>query len=105
MAQTPQKPQPQVQDPDNVPETLCDGHFNLLFSGRLATLTFTHLRPEVAQMFGGTVNQTAIVRARIVLTVQNLLALRDFLHNKVQVSETSQGPAPAPATGGSPTKH
>jgi hypothetical protein len=107
MAQTPQQPQqaqhPPVSDPDSVPETLCDGQFNLSFSGPLATLTFTHVRPDATQMFANAAHvPTAIVRARIVLTVQNLLALRDFLHTNVQVSEASG--SPAPATGGA-TRH
>jgi hypothetical protein len=29
-------------DPDNVPEILCDGMFNVSVAGNLATLTFTH---------------------------------------------------------------
>jgi hypothetical protein len=107
MAQNPQSPQqvqvPRIADPDSVPETLCDGQFNLVIFGQLATLTFTHVRPDATQMFAdGTMNITAIVRARIVLTAQNLIALREFLNTQVQPLDASQ--SPAPATGGA-TRH
>lgn len=104
MAQVPQQqiPRPLVSDPDNVPETVCDGQFNLSVSGQLATLTFTHVRPNATQLFQGAVNPGAIVRARIVLTVQNLVALRDLLSANVQTVVSDK--TPAPATGGT-TKH
>jgi len=89
-------------DPDNVPETLCDGQFNISVIGQLATLTFTHWRPNAPQLFQGTIVPSAVVRARIVLTVQNLIALREFLNGIIQTVET--GTTPAPATGGA-TKH
>jgi hypothetical protein len=34
-----QPEQPEVIDPDNVPEILCDGQFNVSVVGDLATLT------------------------------------------------------------------
>jgi hypothetical protein len=96
-------PPPPVIDPDNVPETLCDGLFNLSFSGQLAILTFTHLRPDAMQMFAKTtIVPSAIVRARIAMHLQNLVALRDFLNTHVQTTAT--GVRPTPATGGA-TKH
>lgn len=95
---------PPVIDPDNVPETLCDGQFNLSFSGQSATLTFTHWRPDATQMFrSGNVDLSAIVRARIVFSLANLVALRDFLGANVKTTEIPTEP-PAPATGGA-TKH
>jgi hypothetical protein len=103
MVDQPQQIPPAI-DPDSVQETLCDGNFNLSFSGQLATLTFTHWRPDVTQMFAGTVDLSAIVRARIVLTMPNLLALRDFLVHNLQVQVGSIPEPPAPATGGA-TKH
>jgi hypothetical protein len=94
---------PTVTDPDNISETLCDGQFNLYFSGQLAILTFTHVRPDATQMFAsGAFIPSAIVRARIAFNVQNLVALRDFLNTHVQTTPTDV--APAPATGGA-TKH
>jgi hypothetical protein len=53
---TDQPQQPEVVDPDNVPETLCEGSFNISFTGPLAVITFTHLRPEAGPLFTGTVN-------------------------------------------------
>jgi hypothetical protein len=95
-----QPEQPPVIDPDNVPEIVCDGRFNISVTGSLATLTFTHVRPDpTALLRDGTVNPNSVVRARIVLTIQNLAALRDLLDRVIQRPEV-----PAPPSGGS-TKH
>ena len=54
MAQQPQQVQvqnPPVSGPDHVPETLCDGQFNLSGNPHFPTLTFTHHRPDATQMF------------------------------------------------------
>jgi hypothetical protein len=87
-------------DPDNVPETLCDGQFNISVLGQLATMTFTHVRPDAENMFGtGVMNTKSVVRARIVLTLRNLEALRDLLNRIIQTPNV-----PAPPAGGA-TKH
>lgn len=78
MADEVQQQQPPEIDPDNVPETVCDGPLNISVRGPLATLTFTHVRP-VAMPKDGTIELKSIVRARIVLTGNNLVALRDLL--------------------------
>ena len=92
-----------VVDPDSVPETLCDGPFNIYVLGPLATITFTHIRPDVSQVFAkATFVPNAVVRARIVLNLQNLAALKDTLNAFIQTASTSE--TPAPATGGA-TKH
>jgi hypothetical protein len=95
-----QPEQPEVIDPDNVPEILCDGQFNVSVVGDLATLTFTHVRPESAALFrGARIEMKSIVRARIVVTTTNLAALRDLLNRVIQAPDT-----PAPPAGG-PTRH
>lgn len=67
-------------DPDNVPETLCLGKFNIQLGGPYATLLFTHPRPRVAPMVDeGKLVIESVVRARIVTSVDNLVALRDLL--------------------------
>jgi hypothetical protein len=92
--------QPTVIDPDNVPEMLCDGQFNVAVTGQYATLTFTHARPDVAVMFrDGLIDPKSIVRARIVTSMNNLVALRDLLNRIIQDPGT---PVP-PAAGG--TQH
>jgi hypothetical protein len=56
-------------DPDNVPETLCDGRFYLTWSGRLGTLTFSCVRPKADVLFDqGKVNNVGIVALRDMLT-------------------------------------
>jgi hypothetical protein len=95
-----QSQHPPVEDPDNVPETICDGQFNVSTIGGLATLTFTHVRPDPSAMFrDARLNMKSIVRARIVITLANLAALRDLLNQVIQAPDT-----PAPPAGG-PTRH
>ena len=96
----------QMIDPDNVPETLCEGMFNVSFAGPLAVITFTHMRPDPGQLFAGTVNPKLIVRSRIVTSVPNLISLRDLLSRIIETVNVppDAAPAPAPATGG-PTRH
>jgi hypothetical protein len=91
---------PSVADPDNVPEILCDGQFNIGVFGQLAVLTFTHVRPDAQAMFrDGSIVPQSVVRARIVITLPNLQALRDLLNTVIQSPET-----PAPPAGGT-TRH
>ena|SRR6516225_10746953 len=95
-----QPEQPTVTDPDNTPEILCDGQVNVSVAGNLATLTFTHVRPDATKMFkDGTIDPRAVVRARIVISVPNLVAFRDLLNRVIQDPNT-----PAPPAGGS-TRH
>lgn len=101
MTDKPKLPPP-VSDPDNVPEILCDGRFYLHPHGNLATITFTHSRPSPEKLFAnGTLEPTDIVRARITLTIPNLIALRALLNEIIK-----EGPTPMPAGGGTPpTQH
>ena len=76
---------PPLRDPDNVPEILCDGPFNLSVMGNLVTLTFTQVRPKIDELFkGATVANESIVRARIVLTSNTISALRDLLNTSLK---------------------
>jgi hypothetical protein len=87
---------PPVTDPDNIPEVFCDGQMNVAIRGNLATITFTHVRPDPTPMFkDGTVRATA----RVVITVPNLIALRDLLDRVITAPQQ-----PAPPAGG-PTVH
>jgi hypothetical protein len=87
---------PPVADPDNRPEVFCDGQMNVAIRGNLATITFTHVRPDPTQCFkDGTVRATA----RVVITVPNLIALRDLLNRVITAPQQ-----PAPPAGG-PTVH
>lgn len=99
MAEEPQ--QPTVTDPDNVGEISCDGPINVSIVGDRAVLTFIHIRPDATALFrDGTIDPIAIVRARIVITVENLNALRDLLNRIAQ----SAGAA-TPSTAGGSTRH
>jgi hypothetical protein len=91
---------PDAEDPDNIAETLCDGPFNVSVTGGFATLTFTHIRPDPVPIFReGRVDPKSIVRARIVVSIPNLIALRDLLNRVIQAPDV-----PAPPAGG-PTRH
>ena len=87
-----------ASDPDNVPETLCIGRFNLVVNNNgLATLIFTHARPKAdALMDKNEMHEEHVVRARIVMTTSNLSALRDLINNVLK-----RVPAAGVVTGGS----
>jgi hypothetical protein len=86
MARQPQQP-PQIPtiDPDNISEIICDGRFNVHPNGPLATMTFTHARPDAADLIDRSlVSPKFVVRARIVVTMDNLVAMRDLLNRIIQ---------------------
>ena|ERR1700687_1441855 len=97
-------PLPPVSDLNSIPEILCDGPCSISVIGPLATLSFTHVRSEPGPLFTtGVFTPTTIVRARIVLTFPNLIALKAQLARIIQAVETA-GSA-APVAGGTATKH
>ena len=97
---TPQQDPPSA-DPDNVPETLCIGKFNVSITGPLATLTFTHARPKTGSLIdNNVVAPIGIVRARIVISTDNLLALRDLITRLMDRTATDPQPPASSAGGG-----
>ena len=75
---------PPIVDPDHISETLCIGTANVTTNGSFATLTFTHYRPKVGLLIAnGMIENEAVVRARIVTTVENLAALRDVINGMI----------------------
>jgi hypothetical protein len=73
---------PRTVDPDRIPETVCDGPFNVLYSSGRATLTFTHTRPQTGPLLEqGEIMNENVVRARIVFSMENLVSLRDVLNS------------------------
>ena len=85
--------EPPGVDPDNVPETLCIGKFNVMFGpGPLATLTFTHVRNKAGPLIDkGKVEQESVVRARIVTVAENMVALRDLLNAMLKDAPPTPG--------------
>ena len=74
--------EPPTIDPDKVPETLCAGRFNISVSPPLATITFTHVRPKIGSLIDeDKIVLESVVRARIVTTLDQLMAMRDVLNN------------------------
>ena len=82
---------PPAIDPDHVPETLCIGRFSLSPGpGPLVTLTFTNVRNQSGPLINDNkIVPESVVRARIVTTVENLVALRDLLTNSIQETPTT----------------
>jgi hypothetical protein len=71
---------PRTVDPDRIPETLCDGRFHIRQHNNYATLTFTHARPIISDLFdSNTLVFEEVVRARITMSLQNVAQLRDLL--------------------------
>jgi hypothetical protein len=74
-----------VSDPEFVPEILCDGRFNITPKGSFATLTFTHERPKPGPLLeDGRLEYESVVRARIVISLNSLVAFRDLLNRSIQ---------------------
>jgi hypothetical protein len=97
MADTPTG-DPPASDPDNVAEILCVGKFNITAAAPLITLTFTHNRPKAGPLLdASTLEFETVVRARIVTTMENVVALRDVL---IRLTEA---PQPPPVTSGGAT--
>ncbi|WP_338822088.1 hypothetical protein WDM22_38375 [Bradyrhizobium septentrionale] len=91
---------PPCVDPDCVPETLCLGKFNVMFNQMgLATLTFTHPRAKTGPLLDqGQIEDEGVVRARIVTSSENMVAMRDLLNSLLK--DTPAAPATTSAGGG-----
>jgi hypothetical protein len=90
--------QPPTVD-EGVEETLCLGKINVTLAGPLATIVFTHARPKAAPLLDqGIIAYESVVRARIVTTTENLVALRDIINTLV--GPLSAAARDAPESGG-----
>jgi hypothetical protein len=88
-------------DPDNIAETICLGKFNIQLGGPWATLLFTHPRARVGPLVDeGKLEIESVVRARIVMSVDNLIAMRDLLNSllkDVPLPDAAKGHEPGHA--------
>lgn len=72
---------PAATDPDNVPEILCIGKLNVSVAAGLATMTFTHVRQKAGPLLDrSSFEPESVVRARIVTTIENMVAMRDVIN-------------------------
>jgi len=86
-------------DPDHVSEVLCDGPLYLTWAGNLGTLTFTHARPNPASLFAkDLIENEFVVRARVIMSLSNMIALRDLLNDKIRSDLAGAASASAGAT-------
>src|SRR4051812_28424160 len=91
MSQLPQQViTPIVIDPNNVSELYSCGPINLNIMGPCGTLTFTQLRPDLAQTIAGkqATKHYAVVTSRVTTPVQNLIDLRDLLSQMIQTTQS-----------------
>jgi hypothetical protein len=89
-----------VNDPNQVPNTLCDGQFNVSIHPPLATITFTTNRPKPGPLFKGTIDLESIVAARVTMTIPQAASLRDLLGRVINAHESS--PSATTASCGKP---
>ncbi len=105
MAQQPQQVQSQqtpVHDPENVPEILCVGPYNVFVTGPLATITFTNMRPDADPLLRqGAITAKFVVRARIVVPADSLGAIRDSIDQTIKNAQAATAGNIPPVTGGS----
>jgi hypothetical protein len=93
---------PPTIDPDCVAETVCIGKFNIVVNGPIVTLTFTHARPRIGLLDDEPVTFDSVVRARIVTSTDNLVALRNVLN---RIMPDNDGVLSDVSTSGGGTKH
>jgi|SRR5580700_1806975 hypothetical protein len=62
----------EIIDPDNVPETVVTGPFNILRAGAMVLLTFTAVRHDPTAFFAGEKNppSKSVIAARILMPTQ-----------------------------------
>ena len=77
-------------DPDKVPEVFCAGQFNVSFAtSGFCTMTFTHLRAKAGSLLdAGQIDMESVVRARIVMPMDSMIALRNLLNAVIQDQPT-----------------
>jgi hypothetical protein len=82
-----------VIDPDNVPETWCDGQINMVVINGNVAITFTCARsapgPLLAQ---GKIEFEVVVRARILMSSDQLKVLVETGQAILAAQQTIQGP-------------
>ncbi|MBI3758457.1 MAG: hypothetical protein HY269_01725 [Deltaproteobacteria bacterium] len=77
---------PPPTDPYEVKEMFVNGPMNCHITGPVAQLTFTHVRPEIADLFANKnpPKIDVVVMARIVLPVEQLAELRAMLNRLIK---------------------
>ena len=62
----------EISDPNNVPETLVNGPFNIVRMGAMISFTYTAVRPDATAIFAGDANPAyrGVVAARITMPTQ-----------------------------------
>ena len=85
----------EISDPNNVPETVVNGPFNIMRMGAMVMFTFTVMRPDVTAVFSGNKNPPAkgVVAARILMPTQ---MAEELMRVVAQTLTAGTGPGSAP---------
>jgi hypothetical protein len=86
----------EIVDPDNIPETVVTGPFNILRAGPMVLLTFTAVRHDPTAFFAGDKNPPSkgVIAARILMPTQMAREFADALGQNL-----SAGTAPLTGPG------
>jgi hypothetical protein len=89
---TTEKP-PEAADPNAIPEVFCAGPVNLVITGAVSTLTFMHIRKSAANIFKDFTPETTecVVKARVIMPIEDLVALKDLIDRMVKVEPIAPG--------------
>ena len=84
---------PPPTDPYEVKEMFLNGPMNCHITGAVAHLTFTHIRPEIADLFASRSPPKidVVVMARIVMPVEQLAELRGMLNRLMKDAPPASG--------------
>lgn len=86
----------EVSDPNNVPELFVNGPFNIINMGAMIQITFTTVRPDINDLFGGSTAPkfTGVIASRIVMPTEMARQLIKTLQENLISSATIQPPGP-----------
>lgn len=85
----------EISDPNNVPETVVNGPFNIMRMGAMAMFTFTVMRPDVTAVFSGNKSPPSkgVVAARILMPTQ---MAEELMRVVAQTLTAGTGPGSGP---------
>ena len=88
----------EISDPNNVPETMVTGPFNIMRMGAMVLFTFTVVRPDTTEVFAGNSNPPSkgVVAARILMPTQMAEELMRVIGQNLAAG-TGPGPGAGPA--------
>ena len=85
----------EISDPNNVPETVVNGPFNIMRMGAMVLFTFTVVRPDTTAVFAGNSNPPSkgVVATRILMPTQ---MAEELMRAIAQTLTAGTGPGSGP---------